>query len=607
MSLLLWRELLRLAPYGAIGLVLVLAAPLLLRVHPLLGLLALQAGTFLAPGVLGIATLAPDTASGATAFFTRLPIAPWRWVAVKLVAAGGWTLLIHLADRLALAWLASPGLLERASITPGFVASFAPFVAPAQACGLGLGCLASAVVPRTMPAILLAPSLAVSGLLVLLGVPMVAWRIPPDEGLSAIAAPALGLAGLIAAALAFLRGEPHRPSARPALLAAAVMAPALVLGVSATAVAHAWTVEAAVPDLAVGPALGVAAPSGDRIAVELQGRRWTGPELRVAVLGHGKLPLTTVLPFRDAVSPEFSPDGSRLLLRSAFDPGGWLVDLAGRWERLPGLAPTGFGFPWVAWLRNEPLLVREQGGDLETFLPDPTLPVTRRVDRAPELLRRLARAPLDGRSLVGTLLDGRVVLADREGLVAVEPPVAAADVETGPQRARLAAGERLFGWPASEAAPAAISPRGRAAVRRVPDDPGALEVLGPPGTAPRRLASGAAQALILSRERLSWSPEERFLALALPGGDLLIVELASAAVLARLDLPTRFQASAAGPAVWSGGADDWVASPTGDLLHLGNHERGALPVPAAAGLGRDRFVPLGRPLRQDDVAKGGVR
>lgn len=599
MSPLLLRELRRLAPYG-LG-----SAALILAAFPAswaggARAEALACAALLGPAVLGVATVAPDSSSGGGAFLARLPLAPWRVLLAKLGAALTWTGALHLIARAVVGSLWEPDLDGAGTaLTLG------------QLCAFGVGCLASMVAPRVMPAILLAPSLAVVSLLVLLGLPLAAWRIDPEQGLALVAVPGLGVACLLAAAVTFLRGECHRPSGRPALIAAALLVPALVLGVGATGVARAWTVEAATPDLKVGPTLGVAALEYGLVAVPLQGRNWTGRDDRVALLSFGMGgESAAVVPLRGVAGPELSPDGQRLLLRATQDPGGWLVDLQGRgWARLPGLAPEGFGFSHLVWRAGRPLLLRQRGAELEAFLPDPAAAGLEPADLEPWLVR----APLGGRRLVAALLDGRIALAGAEGLVAVDPPVPDPSLGGG-QRAALPAGVTLFTW--EGAGEAAVSPRARAALRVPPEEPTTLEVLLPvqAGQPARRLRGLSQGALDLSRERLSWSPEERHVALQLPDGSTAVIDVSTAALRARLS-PARgtvgVEPSAAGPVVWSPSSEAWVALPSGELLDLRTGATSVLPVPVAAGLGDERFVPFGVPLRRvlqgSDRVKGGAR
>lgn len=610
MSPLLLRELRRLAPYGLGSAALTLAslATKSLLVVDDLAVLQVLLGAFLGAALLGVATLAPDTASGGAAFLSRLPLAPWRVLLAKLQAALVWAAALHLAAR-ATASLGTPWLFAPLSAKENF--GVGSFLVLGQLAALGLGGLASAVAPRVLPALLLAPCLATASALVLLGAPLVLWGVEPDRGLALVALPALGLLSLGVMAVTFLRGECHRPSPRPALIAAALLAPALVLGVGVTGVAQAWTVEAATLDLTVGPTMGMRAPQGDLVAVPLQGENWTGRDERVALLARSMgREAATVLPLRGVAGPELSPDGQRLLLRATREPGGWLVDLQGRgWERLPGLQREGFGFSDVVWRSGRPLLLRQRGSELEAFLPEAVA-----VGLEPEALAPwLVSAPLEGQRLVGALLDGRAVLAGPTGLVAVEPPVPDPSLG-GRQRAALAGGVLLFACEGGSAE-VASSPRGRAALRVPADEPDALEVLAPAGSGvgPRRIRGLGGFALELTRERLSWSSEERHAALLLPGGDVAVIDLAGAALRARLEgsgsgwvLP-----SPAGCVAWSTGRDAWVALPSGELFDLRTGATSRLPVPVAAGLGEERFVPFGVPLRRvlqgSDRVQGGVR
>jgi hypothetical protein len=601
-SALLQRELRRLAPYG-LG-----TAGLILSCIPLerLGRDDLAWPSFLlwalvGPAILGVATVAPDSSSGGAAFLVRLPLSPGRVLLGKHLAALSWFAVVLGATLASFCWLVPAR--ERPTI--------GSFLFGLQASALGIGCLASAISPRVLPAVLLAPNLGLACLLVLLGGPMVAWAVPPGDGLAQAVFPLLGLLALLAASVAYLRGEPHRPSARPALLAGLVMGPALAAGMGATGVAHAWTVEAMVPELSVGPGLGVAAPDHALVAVGLHGEGWTGREERVALVAAPMVlagrEATVVLPQRGVARPEFSPDARLLLLRATRDPGGWLVDLyTARAERLPGLAPEGFGFPWIVWRAGRPLGVRQQGDTLELFLPDPAAAGLEPAALEPWLIR----APLDGRALVGTLLDGRVVLGDAQGLLAVDPPVPDPSLGPGQVGSLAGAGTRLCTW-AGASQSQAISPRGSAALRVPAGEPGVLEVYAS-GTGGRRITGLASALPRLDREQLGWSPDEGYAALRLTGGRVVVLDLHRAAAVELGAASDGFVSpGATGPAVWSSGSDAWVALPSGELLDLRTRRRTRLPVPVAAGLGDERFVPWGLPLRKlpegGDRLEGGVR
>ena len=615
MSPLLLRELRRLAPYGLGAAGLILSSLFLFGgdapsdwAIPLFLL-----GSFLGPAVLGVASVAPDSSSGGAAFLVRLPLSPAQVLRRKLVAALAWTLLVSGAT---LTVFALTPELQRGAGLERLVD-----LLRAQVLALGIGCAASVLTPRVLPAVLLAPSLGLVCLLVLLGVPLVAWRIPPTEGLGQVVAPALGLLALAAASLAFLRGEPHQASIRPTLLVGAVLGPGLLLGVGATGAAHAWTVQAVVPELKVGPVPGVAAPGLPLVAVSLHGRGWTGLEERVAVMA-GRMVFSgeetaAVLPQRGVEGPEFSPDGERLLLRASADPGGWLVDLrTGRSQRLPGLAPVGFGFPWVVWRGGAPLLVRASGDSLEVFRPEPAAATLEDEALAPWLIR----VRLEGLRLAGALLDGRVALEGPDGVFAHDPPQPTPSLGGGQVTALNGPGARLCAWEREvQTLAVAVSPRGATVLRVRADDPQALEVYSGdraqrvPAVVPAGLGERA-----LSRERVGWSSEERFVAVAGGEGRVAVVDLQAGRLVTWLgedagaaQARAPMQRALSGPVVWSSGSDAWVALPTGELFDLRAGVRSLLPVPVAAGVGAERFVPLGLPLQRAlegrDRISGGAR
>src|SRR5690606_12148078 len=109
--------------------------------------------------------------------------------------------------------------------------------------GLGLGALASSVVHRTLPALLLTPALLIAAVIGAALLPIVGLAIFP-AGPKTVRAfewilGGVGLAALGASFVALAWGDRHRPSARPALLGLGSFAAALVLSASLTAAAHA--------------------------------------------------------------------------------------------------------------------------------------------------------------------------------------------------------------------------------------------------------------------------------------------------------------------------------------------------------------------------------
>lgn len=617
MSPLFARELRRLAPYG-LGAAGLLGVALVSFTRPEaqdLAFLTFLAGALLGPGVVGVASVAPDSSSGGAAFLVRLPIPAPVVLRHKLAASAVWTLAIGAA--VIAVYALTPRLHDGLSGPENLLGLLG-----AQLLSLGIGCAASVLTPRVLPAVLLAPSVGIMCLLVLLGVPLVAWRIPPTDGLVQVVAPLTGLLMLGGAAVAYLRGETHRASLKPALLLSSVLLPGLLFGVGATGVAHAWTVESLVPRLQVsGP--GAAAPGRALVAIPLSGRSWTGLEQRMVVMAgpmvFGGAEGAVVLPQRGVEGPEFSPDGERLLLRASSDPGGWLVDLrSGASLRLPGAAPVGFGFPWVVWRGGQPVMVRMEGDGLQVFWPDPAA-----ADLEPEELGPWTiRQPLAGQQFVGTLLDGRIAVERHDGLFAYDPPRPTPSLGPGQVAPPLGPGAPLFRWSGGTTLAVAVSPRGRAALRVTSEDPRAVEVWSGDRLCSRLNAviPAGVGARAFSRERIGWSDEEGFVAVAgverrtpLGGGtnsvslesEVSVISLTTGTLLTTLRGPWE------GPVVWSSGEDAWVALPSGEMFDLRSCTPSRLPVAVAAGVGAERFVPLGLPLQRvlegRDRVSGGAR
>ncbi len=565
------REARRLAPY-ALGAPLVGAAGawwLATRPDRLLhlgqGLELALAGT---AALLGVAAVAPDTGAGGVAFLSRLPVRPLRVVATKLAVAGALALLAG-AALVALRAAVDPagagpapgaGLgLAATGLRPGGAppGPLAPLTLAAFA--FAAGSAASVAARGTLPALLLAPVVALA--LALLGgaAPVALLRLEPWPFLptaALLAAPPL----LALGAAAYALGERHRPSLRPAAIVAAGVVALGGVGLAGTAAARSWTLHAARPGLLVVRA--VEAPRGDLVAVELAGQAWPGPQRRVALLGRagagglrwkasprprelapapGRSPghLVWDLPLEDVAAPELSPCGRALLVRCTRDPGGWLVDLAAPDappRRLAGPAPEGFGFDHVVWLGAEPALVRERAGHLEVLRPvglDPALP---RAD----VERAVTRAPLDG-ALVGPTPRGGVLVTTPGGLEERALP--------GSPGARPAGPRRLATWPAGAVVHAVYpSPRGGVAVVDL-DLPGlgrrfaSLTLPAAGGDAPPASLGVLATA---ARGWATWipgggryggwafSPDERTFAVDEPGRGLAVFDLEAGALRARL-------------------------------------------------------------------------
>lgn len=551
MKALLLRDLRRLAPYG-LG-----AAPLALALPPVdvTGLLVHVA----LAAVIGVAAVAPDTAAGGTAFLLRLPARPVGVAATKLLAAALW-LLPALAAALA---------RDARDLGVGL-----PCL---SAAGFGAGALASVVAHRVMPAVLLAPLLLVTfGLLSLL--PFAVLGAQPQGFLAQFAGPTgLGVASVGLALLAFARGERHRPTPRPAAIAAGGLAALGVLTFTSTAGAYAWTLEREAPRALA--ALG-AAPLGEGgLVVELEADLWCGLERRVVTLrpeGAWQVPL------RQVAWPQASPDGRFVLLTDFRLGGGWLLDVAARTTtRLPRYEPHRD----VAWGPDGAVTLLRSHQGLE--------PVT--VLRLAPAGREDAQAVLHvpGAHYVGLAEDGRALLVDDAGVVACPLP--------GPATPAPEV-ERLVAWPPGlvcvEATPA---PGRRLLVLDPTDEVHALD-----------LGSGASvglgrwdDALSLQRFAVRFSPGGRHAALWLAGSRMVAVDLATGARVVDAPPPSR-----TGP--WSGHGPVWapdgqaLALPWGPVVALGDGAgQAASTVPGGAlGFVADRAIARGAALA--DVL-GGAR
>lgn len=567
------RELRRLAPYGAggpaLGLALLLyqvfaSAPYLphrsLPVQVALGVSAL----------LGVALVAPDTSSGATAFLARQPLAPSRLLGLRLLAASCWLAAGTLA--IAATWW----LLGVPPADPDFMA-YVPL-------GFGLGALASSVVHRTLPALLLTPALLVAAVIVAAVLPVVGLAIfpagPKTVHVFERILGGVGLAALGASFVALAWGDRHRASARPALLGLGTFAAALALSVTLTVGAHARSVEAVIPSLEVQPYAEV----GERwVVVPLVGDAWTGRERRMcAVPARGGEPW--VLPMRDADAAALEPGGDRLLVWSS-GVDGWLVDLAERRvTSLPGRGVWGAqGTAWhVTWRSAGPLIVARGAREGDLQMCDP-------------VSGEVWGATLPARAaLVGVDRAGRVIVAGEPGLGAL-PPLA--DWEAAgrqPKGPRLEA-ELLAPWPSGERDHRlfALSPSGRWVLARSNAGLTAFDLRdgrritlparseAAPAEGAWRLPQGAVvRQALLGPFVWGFDPSERWLVVERSGRDLLVVDLAAGSwrelVVSR---PSSFVPPGWGP----GGA--WATLPSGLRIDPASGRVGDEPDARAMGDG----------------------
>lgn len=579
------REARRLAPFGLGGLGLTLLAwwsPWHLGGVPTL---LLPVTTILVTIVLGVAAVAPDTAAGGVAFLLRLPLRPGRVAAAKTLVAAAWALPV---------------------VAPLLIESRQPYTASMYALiGLAAGLLASVISRRVLPALCVAPLIIGTWLLLGVIVPVTAL----DAAVGPYSMPAMAALSLGLAALAFARGDLHRASPRPALIAAVGLAPTFVLVFAGSAAAQAWTLARVVPG-ALRVREAVALPAGPRLALSLEATVWSGHEVRTAVL---EADHAWLIPARNACRPAPSPDGRFLLLEDLVGSSGWIVDVSARTvTRLPELGT------FVSLRETEPLwgpggllaLVRGRGA-LEAFYPR---------ERG---LARAWRALPPGARYVGLADDGRALLADAAGVLACDLP------GPGDDGAPVAP-ERLLRWPEGmsweQAAPA---PGGRLLVI---DQAGAVHVVD--------LRAGGVVALAITParrvrlDRAAHSPDGGRAAFTHADAAVSIFDLSSGERLLTVTPPPR----AAFETPWGGGDPAWapdgraVAMPWGPVAFLGDHPAGERPCldPSAhvhADLGRrgsvaafvlDHVVPrdaplsLARPFTAEpavvlDLTSGGAR
>jgi hypothetical protein len=378
------------------------------------------AGSALGALLLGVATVAPDTDSGAVAFLARLPISPSRALAAKVAAATFW---VGAIAAISTASTGMPDGLWHDHFKLG----------QALAVALASGVLASVASPRTLPAMVLAPIIAgLAWIAFVAPVLLIFWmRAVLDPGAPLVLG--FSAAGIAIAFVAFARGDRHRASWRPAALALAGVILVDVLSVTSAALAHGWNIHEAPRWMSVRGWQRVESADGSIVALVLEGERWAGFESRIAIVDRVQRS-ARLLPLRYAEPIALSPDGKRLLAGelSEQDPvGGWLVDLeTGSVERLE----TAVASSWVIW-GARPMIVREGNGAFE--LCDPRGVV-------------VAKQASTGH-IVGTVGD-RVAVLDQNGLSLLDPT-------TGRSEMLIAVETKE-----SDLVDAAISPRGERAV-----------------------------------------------------------------------------------------------------------------------------------------------
>lgn len=544
MRALMSRELRRLAPISA-GLLLLCCALLALDLKGMRpsGVNLSVVALLLAPALLGVAAVAPDTSAGGTAFLLRLPVRPAQVIVAKALCAGLLT-LVSISPFLI-------GLLLYKDDDRGKFYVISLF-------GFAAGLLASVVAHRVMTALLVAPVLLAA--VGILGVILPALALGISPGFAEVVTAAFSLAFGAAAVTSFARGERHRVSARPALIAAAILGPLVPLNLAANAGAQAWTYAEVLPG-----ALRIkhATPAGARVAVAMHADLWTGQERRVAVLEGDR---AWLVPARGAVWPEASPDGRYLLLRAGGAPGGWIVDLERRTTTaITGRASDGFGYTDAVWSSETGLVQLVRGrASVETFTPHP-------VDSpalGPETACAMRLMP--GANYVGVTLDGRALLTDAEGVLSVPLPQ--------PGQTHHVAPTRVLAFAADVSCQGAVaSPSGRLLVVSQATDagPASLRVLDLAAGTTVALApdaDGSALPARLDRGSARFSPDERRVALTLAGEHVASFDLRSGALLARHAAPANdaVRAWLGVPPFWSADGQA-LALPWGAVVFYAPH------------------------------------
>jgi hypothetical protein len=398
------RELRRLAPYGAGTLLLAFVFAFVAVMFDDLGLNlhgTLAWARLLGVALLGVATVAPDTSSGAIAFLARMPVARGRVLAAKLGAAAVWALVVAVVPELAF-----EGRLDEVQIASMLAFAFAA------------GCLASTMMARTLQAAIVAGILGVTVPLLL--------AVPADllldvrTGKTGVMYPVLAIFGpafVAIAFLAFVRGDRHRVSMRPALLGLVGLAALELVTFSGVAVAHGFSVSDAPRWLKVQNVPAPESRDGRFVAVTLRGITWCAAEERVALIDREKKTLR-LLPTRDVTSPAFSP-GGKLLLRNSRGRGGWLVSGDDRDEKLKAAWDDtfeGFGSEIVLWKDERPYFARTRAEKQpDGRMSAPVLEVAAPGEAI------VATRPIEPGMRLESALGSKVVLLGGRGLAVLDP------------------------------------------------------------------------------------------------------------------------------------------------------------------------------------------
>ncbi|MBI3725544.1 hypothetical protein HY251_16565 [bacterium] len=575
MSEIFRRELRRLMPYGLGGPLLVLAAGALME-----GTQGLTAGWLvsfvLVPCLLGVATVAPDTGAGATAFLARLPLDPRRTFAVKLAAALVWLLpTMLLASLLLTDETAGSALTWRVELreTPVALLCF------------GAGVLGSVIADKVMPAVLMAPLVGLGALVGALAPPVVVLRVPAPEIAPVLM---LGLGGALVAIafVAFTRGDRHRSSSRPAVIAGGGVAAALALSFAGTSAAHAWSVDAAVPGLVVGAEACPASRDGKTLVVPISGERWTGLEQRVVVIDRATRS-TWVVPVRDAEKPELAPDGRSLLVRSSRGAGGWLVSLETRGvRRVSNRSLDGVGLPDAIWRGDGLALLRRLATRIETL----------EIDGASAQGASIAVSQ-DFHDLGVVPGTSRVLGWDPAGIVAIDLPRTGSSERPG-GRASVSA------WPSGfRCVAASLSPSGRFLIAR---DASGFLLADLAGGPPVSFQAKPDARVPGDRLAASFAPGEDRIALPLEGGGVGIFDRATGRACCSLVKVSAGKVRVSETAVWSPDGRLAAIPASRSVVSVETGEVRARDLDVAAFVDSDTVIRAGEPLAFASLRDGTV-
>jgi hypothetical protein len=308
-----------------------------------------------APLLLGVATVAPDTESGAVAFLARMPHSRRLELAVRWGVAAALT-----AATVALQVVASVLYAATAPRESEILRLSPPAIVAVAVGAFAAGAAASAAFRRSMSALVAAPLIfgAPALLLIRLGNELGPTMLGVE--LASVLIPVAIAAGIAA----FLRGQIHRPSLRPLKIVAGTTAAATL---TLAGGAYGWDVGAARWKW-TGHALRDRSATKHVFCESLEkgfgisgGQRW--------VLVDGSA--------HDHVLPEgwpigFSPDGARVLVQQGLRKCVLVDASTGQSEKwtaraTPGPARRSLGVQGegIAWRRGHPVVARISGQILE--------------------------------------------------------------------------------------------------------------------------------------------------------------------------------------------------------------------------------------------------